>query len=111
MRYLPNIFSHSFETFGKFLFCCICSGQPARVLSDTISKDRKNVSKSKARRPKSAAATAVGEMSRDEAPFAQYGMGDDELVTGNKRTYNIHAPHGVSHFVSNIKSLLVHAEA
>lgn len=50
-------------------------------------------------------------MSRDEAPFAQYGMGDDELVTGNKRTYNIHAPHGVSHFVSNIKSLLVHAEA
>ncbi|XP_067942504.1 centriole, cilia and spindle-associated protein-like [Watersipora subatra] len=66
---------------------------PARFLSDTISKSLKKVSKRSAQvevdgqRPKSAPI--------DDSPFVQYGAGDSEEETGNKRTHNVLSRQGV----------------
>lgn len=68
------------------------SGQPPRVLSDTISKSLKKVSKRSEQadvaRPRSAPMC--------DAPFVQFGTGDDEQETGHKRTHNVLSKHGVS---------------
>lgn len=65
------------------------SGQPERVLSDTISKKLKT-------RPKRVISPRDDPAAqRPDSQFAQFGRGDDEIKTGNKRTYNILSPQGV----------------
>lgn len=69
------------------------SGQPARVLSDTISKNLKNVSKKIEQPDLDPLGRPRTQM--DDSPFFQYGAGDDEPVVGSKRTHNVLSHHGV----------------
>lgn len=62
-----------------------------RSHADTLTKKLKNVSKKQQRK-----AAQVLSTPRDDSPFAQYGLGDEEVETGNKRTYNVLSPQGVS---------------
>ncbi|KAF6040211.1 hypothetical protein EB796_001492 [Bugula neritina] len=68
-------------------------GQPARVLSDTISKNLKNVSKKIEQPDLDPLGRPRTQM--DDSPFFQYGAGDDEPVVGSKRTHNVLSHHGV----------------
>ena len=71
----------------------IITGQPARVLSDTISKSLKKVSKKSAQCDLDNSRSAI-----DNSPFVQYGAGNDEEETGYKRTHNVLSRHGVSDY-------------
>ena len=78
------------------------SGQPVRVLSDTISKSLKKVSKKAEQnapdpnRPRPVSAPI------DDSPFAQYGTGDEEKETGAKRTHNVLSKEGVRNSLTYI---------
>lgn len=70
-------------------------GQPVRVLSDTISKSLKKVSKKAEHAGPDSKRSASAPI--DSSPFVQYGTGDDERETGAKRTHNILSKEGVSY--------------
>lgn len=71
-------------------------GQPVRVLSDTISKSLKKVSKKREQSGFDPSQPRPSSAPIDDSPFVQYGRGDDEKETGAKRTHNVQSQEGVS---------------